>query len=106
MLVKKKKNAQESETQLINEIDTLNIVLQDNENIETIERIKNLKDDLENIRKDKIGGMIIRSKVQWLEEGEKPTTFFASLEKKNYTTKRITKLNIRGNIIQNQNSIF
>ena len=103
---KKKKNAQERETKLLNEIESLNIVMQDNENIETIERIKNLKDDLENICKDKIRGMIIRSKVQWLEEGEKPTNFFASLEKKNYTTKLISKLNIRGNIIQNQNSIL
>jgi len=50
--------------------------------------------------------MILRAKVQWIEEGEKPTHFFASLEKKNYINKLINKLNIEGNIIQNQKSIL
>ena len=67
----------------------MNIVLQDNENIETIEIIKNLKDDLENIRKDKIKGMITRSKVQWLEEGEKPSIFFLLLWKRKITQQNL-----------------
>ena len=31
------------------------------------------KEELENVRKEKIKGIIIRSRVKWAEEGEKPT---------------------------------
>ena len=65
--------------------------MQDNENIETIEQIKNLKDDLENISKDKIRGMIIRSKVQWLEEGEKTTICFCFFGKEKLHNKTYIK---------------
>ena len=75
-------------------------------NQEDLGIIQTLKDELYSIRKDKIKGMILRSKVQWLEEGEKPTNFFANLEKKNYVNKLINKLDIDGNIIQNQPKIL
>ena len=48
----------------------------------------------------------MRSKIQWLEEGEKPTQFCATLEKRNYVNKLINKLYINGNIIQNQSTIL
>ena len=54
-----------------------------------LNRLENLKSKLEEIRKSKIKGMILRSKLQWIEEGEKPTKFFANLEKKNYVNKLI-----------------
>ena len=37
---------------------------------------------------------------------EKPTKFFASLEKRNYTNKLINKLNINGKIINNKKGIL
>ena len=40
----------------------------------------------------KAKGAIIRSKVKWLEEGEKSTQYFFSLEKYNYSKKNIRKL--------------
>ena len=63
-----------------------------------MEKITQLKFQLENLRQEQIKGLVLRSKVQWLEEGEKPTKFFASLEKRNYTNKLINKLNINGKI--------
>ena len=42
----------------------------------------------------KAKGAIIRSKVKWLEEGEKSTQYFFSLEKYNYSEKNIRKLNL------------
>ena len=44
--------------------------------------LENKKQDLENIRKEKIKGKIIRSRVQWIEEGGKPTKYFCGLESK------------------------
>lgn len=43
----------------------------------------------ENICKDKMEGYMIRSKAKWVEEGEKPTSFFCYSENHNYFNKTI-----------------
>jgi hypothetical protein len=35
-------------------------------------------------------GIIIRARMQWIEDGEKPTKYFLNLEKRNYVSKLIT----------------
>lgn len=52
---------------------------------------------LENIRKEKMEGHIIRSRAKWVEEGEKPTRYFCNLENRNYLNKTIKKLELDGN---------
>lgn len=47
----------------------------------------------------KIKGEIIRSKVQWSEEGERSSKFFLGLEKQNYTKKLMRKIEINKDII-------
>ena len=37
---------------------------------------------------------MFRSKVKWVEQGEKPTKYFFNLEKRNYEKKIITQLKI------------
>lgn len=54
----------------------------------------------------KISGSIIRSKIKWTEHGEKNSSFFLNLEKRNYINKHITQLNISGNIINNPSEIL
>ena len=54
-----------------------------------IDRAESLKKELEDLRKPMIDGLIIRSKVQWHEEGERSTKYFLSLEKRNYHKKSI-----------------
>lgn len=44
---------------------------------------------LENIRKEKMEGHMIRSRAKWVEEGEKPTRYFCNLENRNYLNKTI-----------------
>jgi hypothetical protein len=34
----------------------------------------------------------MRSRIQWIEEGEKPTHFICNLENKNFVSKTIKKL--------------
>jgi hypothetical protein len=65
-----------------------------------------LENELEEIRCNEIKGMILRSKVQWIEESKKLTQIFVSLEKRNYVNKLINKLDIHGNIIQNPEAIL
>ena len=71
-----------------------------------LENANKLKDTLQTLRKEKIKGAIIRSKVQWLEEGEKPSKFFASLERRNYINKLISKLRVEDKIIEDPGNIL
>ena len=49
--------------------------------------LKKKKPDLKNLRQEKLQGCYIRSKIQWAEEGEKPSIFFIYLETKKFTHK-------------------
>ena len=45
------------------------------------------KQELEKLRDYKLKGHLVRSRLKWLDEGEKPTNFFCNLEKQNLTEK-------------------
>ena len=63
--------------------------------------------DLENIRKEKLKGTMIRSRAEWLCESEKPSSYFCSLEKHYYSEKTIKKLvTDNGAILSDQNKIL
>ena len=50
---------------------------------------------------------MIRSKAQYIDQGEKPTKFFCGLEKHNYTSKTIGQLEKNdGPIIMDQKGIL
>ena len=49
---------------------------------------------------------ILRSKCQYYEEGEKASKNFYNLEKRNYISKTIYKLNVNGQIITSQKDIL
>ena len=55
---------------------------------------ESLKKELNEIYEIKGRGAIFRSKVEWIEKGEKPTRYFFNLEKKNFEKKIITQLKI------------
>ena len=65
------------------------------------------KKELEQVREKLMRGIAIRSRAQWLSEGEKPTKYFCSLEKFNYIDKTIKciKLNC-GKTITDQEHIL
>ena len=68
---------------------------------------KKKKSDLKNLRQEKLQGCYIRSKMQWAEEGEKPSIFFINLENIFFTNKTIPKLvNESGNVVTDQNQIL
>ena len=65
------------------------------------------KAELEKIRQIKIKGEQIRSRVQWLDQGEKPTKYFCNLENKNYVEKTIRNIQLdNGSFITDQNLIL
>ena len=50
------------------------------------------KKEFENCREKYMRGHMVRARANWIEHGEKPTKYFAGLEKRNYVNKNITKL--------------
>ena len=47
---------------------------------------------LESLRDKKIQGMIIRSRIQWIQDGEKPSKYFCNLENRNFVSKQMSYL--------------
>ena len=86
----KKKKAKEQERNLMKDIQALEA-----KQTKTEEDFKILRDrnaELLLIREKHIEGVILRSKAKWIAEGEKITKYFCNLEKRNYISKRMTKL--------------
>ena len=104
---KKKRQEQNKEKQLQSELD--HIVKQINENPDNthLKEIKTKKKlELEEIYDKKVNGIILRSKARWVEGGEKNSKYFANLEKRNYESKIIHKLNINDTIITDPKDIL
>lgn len=75
--------------------------LNDNEK----EELENNKKELILFREKRMEGVLLRSRARWVAEGEKITSYFCALEKRNYVSKRITKLEHKGNMIVNEKTI-
>ena len=82
-----KKKMCENENILISKIQTLEQANPPNMELLTITKSK-----LEKLREKSMKGHLIRSRTQWLSQGEKPTKYFCSLEHHNYTEKTVKKV--------------
>ena len=99
----KKRESEKRETTLRNEI----IQLEENVDELSITKLESKKIELEQLRIKKLKGKIVRSRVQWIEEGEKPTNYFCGLESKNFMSKIIPKIERDdGEMLTDQNKIF
>ena len=77
------------------------------ETIDNFQHIENLKTQLRKTREEKQKGHMVRSRVQWLQFGEKPTQFFCSLERKNFIDKTIRKICLdNGEVLTDQSKIL
>ena len=63
-----------------------------NTNNENYLRYQSLKQDIEDLKRIKTEGIMLRSKAKWIEYGEKNSKYFFNLEKRNYNIKYIKKL--------------
>jgi hypothetical protein len=48
--------------------------------------------EIEKIRKHKFKGQCLRSRLKWIEDGEKPSKYFLSMESRNYVNKQIPRI--------------
>ena len=73
----------------------------------TSEEYFKIKAEWEELEKCKADGAIFRSKVKWVEEGERNTKYFINLEKQNYNIKYIKALiDSNGTLITDASSII
>ena len=92
-----------AEKQLINDIETL----EKSETIHNPQLIMDKKVELEALRQQKIKGQMVRARVNWLKEGEKPTKYFCSLENKNFVEKTMKKVKLSdGSVVVEQKEVL
>ena len=61
--------------------------------------------ELESLREIKVKGELVRSRLQWLNEGERPSRYFCSLEKRNFIDKTIKKVS-DGSFVTEQKQVL
>ena len=97
---KEKRKENKKEAELIHDIEQI-------ESDITFINLSTLLDDkkyeLQEICNIKLKGSMIRSRAQWIDEGERPTKFFCALETNNFLDKTIKKVHtINHEIITDQ----
>jgi len=99
----KKKEEEKEEIILIRSISEIEKKL----TLDNQEQLETLQDSLQKIRKHKMQGYLIRSRANIIENDEKPSKYFCNLEKNNYTSKIIPKIEKDdGTIISDQREIL
>ena len=92
---RRKKESVKQETQLEEDIQKLEHDISENlenTNSDKITSLNEKKKQLYEIRKHKLEGVMLRSRCRYEDLGEKPTSYFLNLEKRNFTNKVITKI--------------
>ena len=97
----KTRQNKDNEKDLLNDIRKLETRYSEN-----VDLINTKRAELESIREQKLKGSL-RSRVKWIEQGEKPTKYFCNLENRNFTSKIIPRvINERNEEITEQNEIL
>ncbi len=90
----KKKTENFEEQNLDKRLNYLETLLSNNPGNYVNDEYHTCKERLKELEDKKANGAIIRSRVKWLEDGEKSTHYFYDLEKYNYTKKNVRKLEL------------
>ena len=88
------KKSRAKENELIKQISLAHTQYSRTKNKEDARRLALYQEELEDIRKPLIDGLIVRSKTRWHEQGEKSSKYFLSLEKSNAIRKTPSLLKI------------
>ena len=97
----KKRNEQNREESLIKDIE----LLEKNYTRENEDGLKTKQKELQELGKEKMEGMPIRSRARWIGEGEKVSKYFCNLAKRHYTSKIIKKIERKKTIVTEQDDI-
>jgi hypothetical protein len=99
----KKKRDSKEEDDLLKKIQ----LLENNVSETNVQELERAKSELEVLRKRKVDGIVIRSRVKWINEGEKVSNYFCNLENRNFLDKAMHCIEREsGDIITNQQDIL
>ena len=99
---KKKENIEEEQLNF----DIQDLESRDSLSDELINILEVKRNNLKLLREKKLEGMLIRSRCQWIHEGEKPSKYFCNLENRNFINKRIFFLENDGRMIFDEQDII
>ena len=92
----KKRTFLESEKKLVSEIEELE--KKESMNVFEQDLLSAKKEELVNIRDFRLKGVLLCSRARWVEDGEKVSSYFCSLEKRNYVNKSMNKITLANNV--------
>ena len=78
----------------------------DSSKTDILDEIEVIKQELQVVREPKIKALMLRSRIQVYEEGEKPSKYFCNLEHRNYINKTISRLQVNDSIINDPKEIL
>ena len=105
--IKRKKCRSGLQNNLLTEIKHLEKKLDDNVTDPSLQdRLQEKRQELDAYRSELTDGLLVRSRANWLEHGEKSTSYFLRLQRKNWINRRIPYLSLNGRIITNQIEIM
>jgi exonuclease III len=92
--IRKKLNQNREKNFLLFELKDLEKKISETEhpNDDLLTEYTNVKKDIDRIEQETTNGCIVRSKIAWIEHGEKSSAFFLNLEKHNGDLKHITTI--------------
>ena len=90
--VRKSREEKDTNSKLEQDIQNLENEMNSNPSLTTQETLNKKKGELENVRQKIIDGLLLRSRANWHENGEKGTEYFCKLEKKSCINKTISEL--------------
>ena len=85
---------------------TFSALLADNPCNETLNNFESAKAELNNHYSYVTEGIIMRSRVQWYEKGEKNNKYFLNLEKRNKMRSSVRKLIVNGTVVLNPEKVL
>lgn len=94
------------EVELTNKVQTAHDIFNNDKSNVNAQHLCKAKEELEVHRKPYIDGLIIRSKTQWHEEGERSSKYFLSLEKRNADRKSVQFIESDGQTITKSEAIL
>ena len=101
----KKRKENQEEIRIRKRIEELELL--DNLDHLSMLELDEMKTRLQEMREYKIQGMMLRSRLHWLQHGEKPSNYFCRLESRNFVSKRMCFLEKEdGSILYDQDEIL
>ena len=103
---RKARRSRQLEYEIMSEIANIKDSLESNKTRANLLLLEEAQGKLENIRKEKIEGLITRSRANWFEDGERCSKYFLSLEKRNALRNSILSLKLNDKTLVKKEEIL